>query len=175
MRKNAVSRVCAALFAVIMAGCSMQPRVNVALEKAAIRLADANWLAASQAHDLERTLPFWSDDATILGPDAPPVAGKDAIRKYVAGAFAIPGFSILWTTEKIEVAQSGDLAYSTGTDRISMSGPDGKTISSDNRAVVIWKKQADGSWKCIVDVMTPAEAPGAKITGQFAVREAIVK
>jgi len=175
MRRNVVSPVCAAVFAVIMAGCSMQPRVNVALEKAAIRLADANWLAASQARDLERTLPFWSDDATILGPDAPPVAGKDAIRKYVAGAFATPGFSIIWTTEKIEVAQSGDLAYSTGTDRISMTGPDGKTISSDNRAVVIWKKQADGSWRCIVDVMTPAEARGAKLTGEFAVREALVK
>jgi hypothetical protein len=40
---------------------------------------------------------------------------------------------------------------------------------------VIWKKQADGSWRCIVDVMTPAEARGAKITGEFAVREATVK
>lgn len=166
MRRNAVSPVCAPVFAVIMAGCSMQPRVNVALEKAAIRLADRNWLAASQAYDLERTLPFWSDDATILGPDAPPVAGKDAIRKYVAG---------LLRHRDIEVAQSGGLAYSTGTDRIFMIGPDGKTIRSDNREVVIWKKQADGSWRCIVDVMTPAEAPGAKITGEFAVREAMVK
>ena len=98
-----------------------------------------------------------------------------ALFIYLGHRWASLAAMIIWTTEKIEVAQSGDLAYSTGTDRISMTGPDGKTISSDNRAVVIWKKQADGSWRCIVDVMTPAEARGAKLTGEFAVREALVK
>lgn len=158
MRNASVSLI--AVAAVFAAGCSTQPRVDLAAEEAAIRATDARWLAASKAHDIERAVPFWSDDATIIGPGAPPVVGKDAIHKYVSGAFAMPGFSISWTTEKVDVAKSGDIAYSSGTDTISVTGPDGKTITQNNQAVAIWKKQADGSWKCVVDVMTPGEAAG---------------
>ncbi len=70
--------------------------------------------------------------------------------------------SITWKTEKVEVSQSGDLAYSTGTDRISLNGPDGKSLTEEGRGVTIWKKQTDGSWRCVLDVMSPAEASSAK-------------
>jgi uncharacterized protein (TIGR02246 family) len=144
------------------AGCGAQPKVNLAAEEVVIRATDANWLAAATAHDLERILPFWADDATILPPSAPAVTGKQAIRQYISGAFATPGFSITWKTDKIEVSQSGDLAYSTGTDRISLNTPDGKSVTEENRGVVVWKKQPDGSWKCILDVMSPAAPSNAK-------------
>ncbi len=143
-------------------GCGAQRNANLAAEEAAIRMTDANWLAAATAHDLERVLPFWADDATILPPGAPAIIGKKAIRQYVSGAFATPGFSITWRTEKVEVSQSGDLAYSTGTDRISLTSPDGKSVIQENRGVVIWKKQPDRSWKCILDVMSPAGPSNAK-------------
>ncbi len=138
------------------AGCGARHKANLSTEEAAIRRTDAGWLAAASAHDLDRILPFWSDDATILAPGTPAIVGKDAIRKYVSSSFATPGFSITWTTRKVEVSQSGDLAYSSGTDRISLNTPDGKSVTEENRAVAIWKKQPDGSWKCVLDVMTPA-------------------
>ncbi|HEY1423283.1 MAG TPA: SgcJ/EcaC family oxidoreductase [Candidatus Acidoferrum sp.] len=160
MRNDLASLIAVAV--IFAAGCSTQTRVDLATEESAIRATDARWLAASKAHDIERTVPFWSDDATIIGPGAPLVVGKDAIHKYVSGAFATPGFSISWTTEKVDVAKAGDIAYSSGTDTISVTGPDGKTITQRNHGMAIWKKQADGSWKCVVDVMTPVEAAGAK-------------
>ena len=137
-------------------GCGAQHKANPSTEEAAIRRTDAAWLAAASAHDLDRILPFWADDATILAPGTPAIIGKDAIRKYVSSSFATPGFSITWKTEEVEVSQSGDLAYSSGTDRISLNTPDGKSVTEENRSVAIWKKQPDGSWKCVVDVMTPA-------------------
>ena len=140
-------------------GCSDHHKANLAAEEAAIRTTDANWLAAATSHNLEAILPFWADDATILPPGAPAVIGKQAIRQYVSGAFATPGFSITWKTDKVEVSQSGDMAYSTGSDRISLAGPDGKPVTEESRSVAIWKKQPDGSWKCVVDVMSPAPAP----------------
>jgi uncharacterized protein (TIGR02246 family) len=138
------------------AGCGAQHKVNLSTEEAAIRRTDAGWLAAASAHDLDRILPFWADDATILAPGTPAIVGKDAIRKYVSTSFATPGFSITWTTGKVEVARSGDLAYSYGTDRITLNTSDGKSVREENRAVAVWKKQPDGSWKCVMDVMTPA-------------------
>jgi uncharacterized protein (TIGR02246 family) len=146
------------VLAATTAGCSAPHKPDLPAEEAAIRRTDAAWLAAASAHDLERTLPFWSDDATILAPGTSAVVGKDAIRNYISGAFAAPGFSITWTTDKVDVAQSGDLAYSSGTDRISLTGPDGKPLTEENRGVAVWKKQSDGSWKCVLDVMSPAPA-----------------
>ncbi|MHB8755485.1 MAG: YybH family protein [Candidatus Acidiferrales bacterium] len=151
------------MFAVVVnIGCGARRQVNLSDEEAAIRRTDAAWLAAAAAHDLNRVLPFWADKATILAPGTPAVIGKEAIRKYVSGAFATPGFSITWKTEKVEVSKSGDLAYSTGTDRISLDTPDGKSVTEENRGVVIWKKQFDDSWKCVLDVMSPAESPNIK-------------
>lgn len=150
------------LAAVTVAGCSAQRKVDLSAEKEAIRRTDAAWLAASAAHDLDRVLPFWADDGTILPPGTPAVVGKEAIRKYVSGAFATPGFSITWKTDKIEVSQSGDLAYSTGIDRITLNTPDGKSLTQENRGVAVWKKQPDGSWKCVLDVMSPSAPSNEK-------------
>lgn len=149
-------------FAILaIAGCSHQQKVDIAAEEAAIRSTDASWLSAATAHDLERTVSFWSDDAVILAPGGPAIRGKQAIHQYVTNAFATPGFSITWKTDQIEISKSGDLAYATGTDSISVTGPHGKPDTVENNSVAIWKKQPDGSWKCIVDVMTPAAAPPA--------------
>ncbi len=152
--KKSIVRI--ALMMVVPAlGCGSHQKPNLAAEENAIRAADAGWLAAATAHDLERTLPFWTDDATILAPGSAPITGKAAIRQYVSAAFAVPGFSITWKTQEIEVAQSGDIAYSTGTDWITSPGPDGKPVTEENNSVAIWKKQSDNSWKCIVDAMSP--------------------
>ncbi len=151
-----------ALAIAVAVGCSGSHRVNLSDEEAAIRRTDADWLAAAASHDVNRVLPFWADDATILTPGMPPIVGKEPIRKYVTESFATPGFSITWKTEKVEVSQSGDLAYSTGTDRMSLNGPDGKSLTEEGRGVTIWKKQTDGSWKCVLDVMSPAEASSIK-------------
>ncbi len=150
------------ILALVNAGCGGQRKVNASAEEAAIRRTDADWLAAASAHDLGRVLPFWADDATILTPGTPPIVGKDAIRKYVSGAFATPGFSITWKTEKIEVSRSGDLAYSTATNRISLNTPDGKPVTQENRGVAIWRKQVDGSWKVVLDVGSPTASADAK-------------
>jgi uncharacterized protein (TIGR02246 family) len=147
-----------ALAIVVAGGCGGSHRINFSDEEAAIRRTDADWLAAAASHDLNRVLPFWADDPAILAPGAPPIVGKEAIRIYVTESFAAPGFSITWKTEKVEVSQSGDLAYSTGTNRISLNGPDGKSLTEEGRGVTIWKKQTDGSWRCVLDVTSPAEA-----------------
>jgi len=143
-------------------GCDGSRKVNLSAEEAAIHRTDADRLAAAGSYDLNRALPFWSDDATMLVPGVPRIEGREAVRKYVTESFAAPGFAITWKTEKVEVSQSGDLAYSTGTDRISVNGPDGKPLTEEGRGVTIWKKQTDGSWRCVLDVMSPAEASSVK-------------
>jgi len=132
-----------------------QPEVDVGNEEASIRAIDAQWLAAAKARDTEQAASFWSDDATILMPNSPPITGKEAIRAYVTESFKSPDFSIVWTTDKVVVAASGDMAYATGTDHIIFRA--GKqVVSTNNNGLVVWKKQRDGLWKAVVDIATPA-------------------
>ncbi|MEO5936164.1 MAG: SgcJ/EcaC family oxidoreductase [Terriglobales bacterium] len=147
------------LLAVMLSACQTGSRTaletqpaSLAQEEAAIRATDAQWLAAVKSRDVEKTISFWSDDAIILPPGTPPVVGKKAIRDYVAGAFASPEFSIIWELDKVVVASSGDMAYATGNDVITYKGADGKRVSMNARAVVVWRKQADNSWKAAVDI-----------------------
>ena len=124
--------------------------------EAEIRATDARWLAAARAHDLERTLSFWSDDVILIRPGSAPLVGKDALRKYVKDSFAIPDFSISWAIDRVWIARSGDLAYATGTDEISLTTPDGKHVVEHNNAVGIWRRGPDGAWKCAVDIWNSA-------------------
>ena len=105
--------VVVAVVIVAVTACKTTPAPDPARDEAAIRAADARWLAAAQAHDLEGSLSYWSGDAILMVSGAPAMAGKEAIRRYVAGAFAIPGFSISWATDRVWVAKSGDIAYAT--------------------------------------------------------------
>lgn len=139
---------------VTLAACAGKPAVKPDLprEEAAIRATDARWLAAAQAHDLEQTVSYWTDDVYMMPPGGPPMVGKAALRRYVAGAFAIPGFSISWVTDQVWIAKSADLAYAVGTDTIRLTSPEGKPVEEHNKAVAVWRKEPDGSWKCAVDI-----------------------
>lgn len=147
----------AILLAVAVVGCTQQanpaqPAVNVAEVESAIRATDTQWLATVKTRNAEKSASFWSDDATIFPPDAAPIVGKQAIRSYVAGAFASPDFSIDWKTDKVVVAASGDMAYSTGSDVFTFRTSDHKLMTEHANGVVVWKKQTDGSWKAAIDI-----------------------
>lgn len=160
MSRKVLSLVLTIFTAAWMIGCShvAQPAVDVAAEESAIRTTDAQWLAAAQAHDAEKAASFWSDDASIVPPNSPLIIGKPAIKSYVTGAFSSPDFSIQWVTDKIVVARSGEMAYSTGSNQITYRTPDNKRVTEHGKGVVVWKKQADGSWKAAIDIWN-ADAP----------------
>lgn len=121
--------------------------------RARILRLDADWSrAAAEGRDVDRVVSYWAEDAVVLPPGSPPVVGKSAIREFVAKSFQIPGFSISWRTTDVVVARSGELAYSTATNRVTFSGPEGKQVIVDGTAVAVWRREREGVWKCIVDI-----------------------
>jgi uncharacterized protein (TIGR02246 family) len=127
-------------------------------ERAALVRLDKAWAQAAAAKDLEKVLSFWSDDARVVPPGQPAVIGKEALREYVSGAFAVPGFAIQWETSDFVVSASGDMAYGLGTNVVTFNGADGKTITERGRAVTVWRKDPGGAWKCVIDTWNPAPA-----------------
>jgi len=124
----------------------------------AVRDADEQWSKAAVAKDLDKTVSFYAADALVLPPTHPAITTKDEIRnlwKWFFDSLA----SINWTTTRVEAAKSGDMAYLTGIYEMTMK--DG--TKDHGKFLDVWKKQADGSWKVVVDMVnsdlpaTPAE------------------
>jgi len=95
-------------------------------------------------------LEFAADDA-ILIRNSLAIEGKAAIAARNAQS-SDAGQKLTWSPRKIEVAQSGELAYSFG-DFVYVSAADslGKMDTLTGNFCTIWKKQPDGTWKFVVD------------------------
>ncbi|MDX1569689.1 MAG: DUF4440 domain-containing protein [Xanthomonadales bacterium] len=71
-----------------------------------------------------------------------------------------PNFDLSFEADQVVVSKAGDMAYELGTYGLSLSDPDGNPMSQHGYYVVVWQKQADGSWKVVIDapVSDPPQA-----------------
>jgi uncharacterized protein (TIGR02246 family) len=121
-------------------------------DEAAIRAASADWSKASQEKDLDKATAYIADDAIFFVNKGAPLKGKDAIKTAWKPMVSAPGPGLPFTTAYVEVARSGDIAYEYGTFDLQAEVKKGKVADENGRYVVVWKKQADGSWKAAVDI-----------------------
>jgi uncharacterized protein (TIGR02246 family) len=149
-----------AVLLAIVVGCA--PRVDVARETANLLERDRAWSAvASTSKNADSVLAFWTDDARVVTASDSTVQGKDALRKMVTSGFATPGFHVTWTPEVAVVAASGDLGYTRGTNEFTVPIDSGRTMKLPGRYLTVWRKGADGVWRCVEDYTTPMPPPAA--------------
>jgi len=121
---------------------------------------------ALDARQVDSAMSFYADDASVLGPNAPVMTGKEAIRKFWSDQFApTVDLKLSCRTFRVEVAHSGDLGYGQGTYEASFKDLNGNQVKDRGKYVVLWKKQSDGKWKVIADTYNsdlPFPTPPAK-------------
>lgn len=135
----------------VLFACTKQQIDQVAEAEKLMELS-REWAKSAQTADTEKILSYWSDDAIVMSPGQPATIGKDQLRKMLEMNATIPGFEINWEPKEAYVSKSGDLGYSIGVNYIIMLDTLGNRVTIFNRGVEIWKKQEDGSWKCVVDI-----------------------
>ena len=152
MLRLSVPSVLFLLFLVALStACQTQATSDRAAEEAALRKLDDEWSRAAGSRDVEKMLSYYADDAVLMLPDIPTMTGKESIRALWKSMFESPSFSGGWKTAKVDVARSGDMAYVTGIYEFTETDPSGKPITDKGKYVAVWKKQGDGSWKCVAD------------------------
>ena len=125
-----------------------------AADEEAIRAADAAWSKAAGDKDPAKMASFYAENAVVMAPGMGAVKGRDAIQQALTGMMQDPNFALSFAPTKIVVAKGGDMAYELGD--FSMTTSDKKKKPSTLKAtyVVVWGKQLDGAWKCLVDAPT---------------------
>lgn len=140
----------------LLAGCNTTPpapAVDLAAEEAKIRDAEATDMKSWAAKDVDKILAFYADDATLMTPGVPAMKGKDAMRSMLKTMVADPNLKLEFGAQRVEVAKSGDVAFSQGTYTLVVTDPKTKKPITDKGSYVTgYKKQADGSWKAVSDI-----------------------
>ena len=129
------------------------PVPDNAAVRQAIEANDARFSAALLKGDTATLANFYADDAILMAANMKAIRGHEAIAKGVSGLIAaMQPSSFKLQTEDVIVA--GDYAIETGSFELtSKPASKGAKPGQDvEKYVVVWKKQADGSYKILRDI-----------------------
>jgi uncharacterized protein (TIGR02246 family) len=127
----------------------------------AITDIETEWSKATAANDADKSISYFADDAMMIISGEEPLRGKAAVGAIFYEIAKDPLFSLRFQTAKVDVARSGDLAYTWGSYQVTETDPATHQPMSDHGSyVTTYRKQADGVWKAELDiVVSNAPAP----------------
>ena len=107
-------------------------------------------LAALEAGDIETSVALYEPGAALFARSGEVMTGHAAIRANNAALIALkPRFHI----ERIVTTVSGDggIATTRMKARLEGSRSDGRPVKSELHTLEVLRKQADGSWRYVID------------------------
>lgn len=140
--------LCAALWMTLLVGPSWGQSSSHEKE---IAKAYREWVNATNAKDIERWASFLVPGALFLPPNSPALTTESAIRGFYLELFADERFSLDCRQERVEVAGSEDLAWSTGHCEATFTGSDGEESHDRSKWAKVWKRLPTGEWKCTLN------------------------
>lgn len=161
-----LSTLCAAAALVLtLTACNQTETHDIDVRT--IQGTEAQWNLDFLSRDPDKIVAHYADDAVLMAPGIPPATGKNAILNSIKTMVADPALSLKFQASKVEVAKSGDIAYTQGSYTMTMTDPQTKQVIHDHGSyVTTYRKQPDGTWKAVADIATsevppPPPAPAA--------------
>lgn len=148
-----------------LTGCNQLSSHDAAVK--ALQDLETQWNQDYASRDVDKIMDHYADDAVMIVPGTPVSNGKAAIREGVKPMVADPAMALKFASTRVEVAKSGDLAWTQGTYTLTITDPQSKQVINDHGSyITTYRKQPDGVWKAVADIVTsevpppmPAPAP----------------
>lgn len=143
----------------LMATACNKPADTHDADVQAIKDTEAQWNRDWQAKATDKIAEHYADDAMQITPGMAPIQGKEAIAGALKQMTADPAIALTFKPSRVEVAKSGDLAYTEGSYQLTVTDPVSKQVVHDHgNYVTTYRKAADGTWKAVLDI-TASEVP----------------
>jgi uncharacterized protein (TIGR02246 family) len=127
--------------------------------RASIEATNARFSEAVKHGDAEAVAQLFAEDGEAIPAAGKAfVSGRPALRDYYAARMRGTRFlEVVLTTVSVET--SGDLAWETGTNRLTVQAGDAPPVTRTGRYLAVWRRQADGVWRIRVEAVIP-DPPG---------------
>ena len=134
--------------------------VDIAAAQQAIKDRSAAWMQAMQAKDAASVAGSFYSKEAMVAYDGSVSRGRAAIQAGLENDFASsPETTVSWTSDAVNVAASGDMAYELGTMTRDADGA-GPQPAVNGAFVTVWRK-FDREWYAVADAGTEAAPPAA--------------
>lgn len=164
MNRNGTVWILALALGVTVAGCEQRPaeETGEATEPAAasaeaeteIESLRTSYIEAWEARDADAIVALHTEDYVEYTPEGERTTAE--IRSQLADTAAqLEDASLSIEPESFVVAESGDVAYETGTSTVTGTAPDGTPVSETSHYMVGFQN-VDGEWKIHRLVLAPA-------------------
>jgi uncharacterized protein (TIGR02246 family) len=137
----------------VLGACgSDSPAVNkVAIEKS-VNDQEKGMRKAANDKDAAAFASNFVADAVMMTPGMPPMKGRDAIQAGMKELLSDPNFKVDFASDRLEVADSGDMAATQGSYTLTVTDPATKKAINDKGSyLTVFRKQKDGTWKAVLD------------------------
>ncbi len=152
--------LCAAAVLTLFVTACNQSSGNHDADVKAIQASEIQWNQEYVSKDLDKIVAHYAPDAVLIVPGEPAISGPDAIRNALKQMTSDPALSLKFQATKVDVAASGDLAYTRGSYTLAVTDPHtGKVVNDHGSFVTTYRKQPDGSWKAVTDIASSDVPP----------------
>jgi ketosteroid isomerase-like protein len=148
---------CAGLL-LVATGCA--PKDTSEADAATLKTTNDAWSKDVAAKDPAKFAQYYADDATLMLQNEPIIKGLANIKSALGPMMQDPSFALSFSTDKVEV--SGTLGYAQGPYSLTTTARDGKPFTDKGKYLTVFRKQADGSWKAIEDILNSDAPPDVK-------------
>lgn len=128
--------------------CS-SPKAKAEIEAEIIEIEN-QFCKRARENGIAEAFLFYAAEDAVLNRNDVLIKGKEEIKKYFDKQ-TISDIKLDWAADFVDVAASGDLAYTYGKYTFSAISAKGDSINSQGIFHTVWKKQLDGSWKYVWD------------------------
>jgi ketosteroid isomerase-like protein len=142
------------LIILIVYGCNSDMSQEKIIEqwKNEILETEKQFDAMAQKEGISKAfLAFAAEDAVLMRNNNLTIGKTDIRKRFDTQGSSNDNASLSWKPDFVDVSKSGDLGYTYGQYKYTVTDSLGNTSTNEGVFHTVWKRQPDGDWKFVWD------------------------